>query len=182
MQDKDIFFFTFVNGFIIWTIYFVVDSGSADRIQRFDNLQKKALRRIEYCINVENRQDKDVLLKKYKIEDLRLRRKRNLVKIMHTLSANSENLKTVSAETERELRSIKKVKMKNDFTSKIKSLTVPSTEESDYGMLYHQCYKKKKIRTFSNEKSHYIRSKMDYINVCLILILHASNYCKYVYI
>ena len=41
-------------------IDFVVDSGSADRIKRLDSLQKKALRRIEYCINVENRQDKDV--------------------------------------------------------------------------------------------------------------------------
>ena len=83
-------------------IDFVVESGSADRIQRLDNLKKKAIRRIEYCKNVENRQDKKVLQGKYKIEDLALRHKRNLVKIIHTLSAGRENLKTVS--TVRELR------------------------------------------------------------------------------
>ena len=30
-------------------IDFTIDSGSADRIQKLDNLQKKAVRRIEYC-------------------------------------------------------------------------------------------------------------------------------------
>ena len=104
-------------------IDFVVDSGSADRIKRLDTLQKKALRRIEYCINVENRQDKDVLQDKYKIEDLKLRRKRNLLKIMHTLSSDSENLKTVSIE--RDHRSTTKVKLKNDFTSKTKVFNSP---------------------------------------------------------
>ena len=104
-------------------IDFVVDSGSADRIERLDTLQKKALRRIEYCINVENRQEKDVLQDKYKIEDLKLRRKRNLLKIMHTLSSDSENLKTVSIE--RDLRSTTKVKLKNDFTSKTKVFNSP---------------------------------------------------------
>ena len=104
-------------------IDFVVESGSADHIRRLDDLQKKAIRRIEYCINVENRQDKKVLQGKYKIDDLVLRRKRNLVKIIHTLSADRENLKTVS--TVRELRSMTKVKMKNDFTSKTKVFNSP---------------------------------------------------------
>ena len=104
-------------------IDFVVDSGSADRIQRLDTLQKKALRRIEYCINVDNRQDKKVLQDKYKIEDLKLRRKRNLAKIMHTLSSDRDNLKTVS--TGRDLRSTTKVKIKNDFTSKTKVFNSP---------------------------------------------------------
>ena len=31
-------------------IDFAVESGSVDRVQRLDNLQKKAIRRIEYCI------------------------------------------------------------------------------------------------------------------------------------
>ena len=100
-------------------IDFVVESGSANHIQKLDTLQKKALRRIEYCMNVENRQDKKALQGKY----LKLRRKRNLVKIIHTLSADSENLKTVSAV--RELRSTTKVKMKNDFTSKTKVFNSP---------------------------------------------------------
>ena len=53
-------------------INFVVDSGSADRVQKLENLQKEALQGIEYCVNVENRQDKKVLLEKYKIEELKL--------------------------------------------------------------------------------------------------------------
>ena len=32
-------------------IDFIIDSSSADRIQKLDNLQKKAVRRIEYCPN-----------------------------------------------------------------------------------------------------------------------------------
>ena len=83
----------------------------------------QAIRRIEYCINVENRQDKKVLQGKYKIEDLALRRKRNRVKIIHTLSADRENLKTVT--TVSELTSTTKVKMKNDFTSKTKVFNSP---------------------------------------------------------
>ena len=104
-------------------IDFVVESGSADRVQRLDNLQKKAVRRIEYCMNAEIRQDKSVLQGRYKFEDLGLRRKRNLVKIIHILSTNSENLKAIS--TVRELRSTTKVKMKNDFTSKTKVFNSP---------------------------------------------------------
>ena len=63
-------------------IDFVIDSGSADRIQKLDTLQKKAIRRIEYCPLPANRKDIVTLQKLYKIEPLRLRRKRNLVKIM----------------------------------------------------------------------------------------------------
>ena len=96
-------------------IDFVVDSGSCDRVQKLDRLQKKALRRIEYCINPDDRQDTDLLMVKYNIEELRLRRKRNLVKIMYTQSKNIENLKATSVE--RTLRSANKVKMKNDFTN-----------------------------------------------------------------
>ena len=43
-------------------IDFVVESGSADRIQRLDSLQKKAIHRIEYCPVPENRKTLDVLL------------------------------------------------------------------------------------------------------------------------
>ena len=47
-------------------IDFVVESGSADRIQKVDTLK--------YCMVPENRQNLDVLMEKYKIECLRLRR------------------------------------------------------------------------------------------------------------
>ena len=39
---------------------FSIDSGSADRILKLDNLQKKAVHRIEYCPYPEN-----ILMKKY---------------------------------------------------------------------------------------------------------------------
>ena len=57
-------------------IYFVVESGSADRIKKLDTFQKKAIRRIEYCMVPENRQSIDVYLEKYKIESLHLRQKK----------------------------------------------------------------------------------------------------------
>ena len=104
-------------------IDFVVESGSADRIQRLENLQKKAVRRVEYCKIPENRQNFDVLLGKYKIESLKLRRKRNLVKIMYSQSSCSKNLKIDAVKIN--LRSKKKVQIKKDFTSKTKILNSP---------------------------------------------------------
>ena len=89
-------------------IDFVVDSGSFDRVLKLDRLKKKALHRIEYCINLKDRQDTDVLMVKYNIEEIRLRRKGNLVKIMYPQSQSIENLKTTSVE--RTLRSANKIK------------------------------------------------------------------------
>ena len=60
---------------------------------------------------------------KYNIEELRLRRKRNLVKIMYTQSKNIENLKATSVE--RALRSGNKMQMKNDFTNITKVYNSP---------------------------------------------------------
>ena len=77
--------------------------------------KKKAIRRIEYCINFEDREDTDVLCDKYKIENLRLRRKRNLAKIMYTQSTDVQNLKVDTIKMN--LRSKKNVHMKTDFTS-----------------------------------------------------------------
>ena len=94
----------------------VVDSGSADRVKKLDTLEKKAIRRIEYCINVENKQEINVLRVKYKIEDIKLRRKRNLPKIMYFQSLNIDNLKKEIIE--RNLRSKNKIKLENNFTSK----------------------------------------------------------------
>ena len=60
---------------------------------------------------------------KYNIEELRLRRKRNLVQIMYTQSKNTENLKATSVK--RTLRSANKIKMKNDFTNITKVYNSP---------------------------------------------------------
>ena len=53
-------------------------------------------------------------MEKYNIESLRLRRKRNLAKIMYTQSSKIDNLSTTNIV----LRSTHKVKMQKDFTSK----------------------------------------------------------------
>ena len=103
-------------------IDFVIDSGSADRIQKIDNLQNKAIRRIEYCMDTENRQDKKKLSDEYKI-NLRLRQKRNLVKIIYSQSKNVDNLELVFSG--KNLRSTNKVKLKNDFTSKTRVFNSP---------------------------------------------------------
>ena len=43
-------------------IDFTIDSNSADRIQKLDHLQKKAVRRIEYRLHPENRQNFEILM------------------------------------------------------------------------------------------------------------------------
>ena len=101
----------------------VVESGLADRIQKLDTLQKKAIRRIDYCMAPENKQSLDVLLEKYKIESLHVRRKGNLLKIMCSQSPCSQNLKVDTVKIN--LRSKKKVPMKKDFTTKTKILNSP---------------------------------------------------------
>ena len=104
-------------------IDFVIDSSSVDRVKRLDTLQNKALRRIEYCMIKENRLEYSVLQKKYNIEDLRLRRDRNLIKIMH---AKSPVLKSVDSESHSiELRSNSKVKIKMDNTAKTRVFNSP---------------------------------------------------------
>ena len=96
-------------------IDFVVDSASADRVKELDNLQKKALRRIEYCVNSELKLGYPALQDKYNIEDLQLRRKRNLVKIIH---GQKDTLKTEKInDYVVKLRSKEKVKITNSFTS-----------------------------------------------------------------
>ena len=104
-------------------IDFVIDSSSADRVKRLNNLQNKALRRIEYCMNKENRLDYLELQEKYNIEDLKLRRNRNLVKIIH---ARSPSLKSDDAENHCiVLRSDSKVKIKMDYTAKTRVFNSP---------------------------------------------------------
>ena len=104
-------------------IDFVVESCTVDRISKLDRLQNKALRRVEYCINREQRMDIDCLAIKYNIEPLHLRRKRNLVKIMHKTTKNINNVDP--ARPLMDLRSRPKVKLKSKFTSVTKVYNSP---------------------------------------------------------
>ena len=62
-------------------------------------------------------------MEKYKFEELKLRRKRNLVKIMHTQSKKTDYVEIKS--NDRNLRSTEKINLKNTFTSKTKVLNSP---------------------------------------------------------
>ena len=97
-------------------INFVVDSGRKDGVSKSDHLQEKAIRRIEYCIDEDARKEVDVLQEEFDIESMALRRKRNLVKIIHKTSKDEANLEVVRPKMD--LRSKAKVKLKNEIKFK----------------------------------------------------------------
>ena len=104
-------------------IDFVVESGTSEKISRLDRLQEKALRRIEYCVDPTERKSYAVLQKEFNIEPLSLRRKRNLVNIVHKISKDESNLNVERPNMD--LRSKAKVKLKNGFTSNTKVYNSP---------------------------------------------------------
>ena len=104
-------------------IDFVVESGSSDRIKKLTRLQEKAIRRIEYCFEKESRKEIAVLQSDFNIEPLSLRRKRNLVIIVHKTSKNNVNIESFKPNIA--LRSKPKVKLKHNFTSITKVYNSP---------------------------------------------------------
>ena len=96
-------------------IDFVVESRTSDRINKLDRLQDKAIRRIEYCFDKKQRKEIDVLQKEFNIESMSLRRKRNLVKIVHRSSKDKTNVDISRPGID--LRSKPKVKLENKFTA-----------------------------------------------------------------
>ena len=95
-------------------IDFVIDSCSKNGIDKIDNLEKRALRRIEYCLTSENRLSYDELRIKYRIERLNVRRKHSLLRIMYDKSKDLKNIEDISHGIN--LRSRKKVKLKTAFS------------------------------------------------------------------
>ena len=69
----------------------VIDSSSKENITKLDKLQNKAIRRIKYCINKDQRKDIDVLHCEYDIGKLFVRRNRILA-IMYRESKNVHNI------------------------------------------------------------------------------------------
>ena len=95
-------------------IDFIVESGTKEKIEKLDKLQDRALRRIEYCVNPVDRLEYGALRSKYNIEELEVRRKRSLLRIMYDQSKDENNIVVVTHDIN--LRSNSKVKLKNKFS------------------------------------------------------------------
>ena len=93
---------------------FVIDSGIKANIDRLDRLQTRTIRCIEYQLDRTKRRDLNMLYKRYKLEPLESRRKRNLVKLMYSESKNPLNRDNYRPKIV--LRSSKSVKMSHKFT------------------------------------------------------------------
>ena len=96
-------------------IDFVIESSNKNCISKINKLQERALRRIEYCYNPEERLDYIELQVMYNIESLDVRRRRTLLRIMYSQSIQSENVGIITHDIN--LRSKNKVKLKNEFSS-----------------------------------------------------------------
>ena len=91
-------------------------------------MQNRALRRIEYCKNQANRLENNELKNKYKMEELSLRRKRSLLRIMYDQSKEEDNIDVISHDIN--VRSRGKIKLKNKFSRLMKLHSSP---------YYHDC-------------------------------------------
>ena len=91
----------------------IIDS-SRESILKIGKLQDKTLRRIEYCNNLLDRLEYDELRRQYNIEQLLVRRKRSLLRIMYNQSENGQHFEVV--EHNIGLQSRCTVKMKNKFS------------------------------------------------------------------
>ena len=92
---------------------FVVDSANQQLVVRLDKLQEKALRLAEYRSNVKKK-EMSILKSDFNIEDLEIRRKRSLLRLMYIQSKVDGNLQSKGSYMN--LRSSNKVKMKSNFT------------------------------------------------------------------
>ena len=79
------------------------------KIDKF--LERLLVRLIEYYPIKDNREDIDVLFLMYNIEPLKIRWKRNLIKLMHDQSKDIENVHLKHCNIK--LRSSNKIKMKS---------------------------------------------------------------------
>ena len=93
---------------------FLIDSANQKHIDNLERLQERILRVIEYESISTNRKEMSILKNSLGIEDLSVRRKRSLLRIMYSQSKKPMNVQ--NDESNMTLRSSKKVKLKSDFT------------------------------------------------------------------
>ena len=93
---------------------YIIDSGTKKNIDKLDNLQTKAIRCIEHQHDTEKRKCMANLYHRFKLEPLKNRRRRNLVKLMYIESKKSVNIEMHRPKMT--LRSSNSVKLTHRFT------------------------------------------------------------------
>ena len=99
---------------------FTVDSGTKVVVDRLDRLHTRALRCIEYRLDLNSRMNINDLYHRYNLESLETGRKRNLLKILFIERKSELNIDVYRPQ--RVLRSTSNVKMKHKFTRLTKVL------------------------------------------------------------
>ena len=94
----------------------LMDSAYQYSLSSLDNIQKRAIRLIEYEREYQNRNDIKVLMKDYGIESIRHRRELQLLSFMYNESLDKTNLNQTS--TSLILRSSNKIKFREKLTRK----------------------------------------------------------------
>ena len=93
---------------------FLIDSANQKCIDKLERLQERVVRVIEYEPLSNKRKEMSNLKISMNIDDLSVRRKRSLLRIMYSQSKQTLNVQ--NDESKMSLRSSKKVKLKSDFT------------------------------------------------------------------
>ena len=71
---------------------YIIDSGTQCKIDKLERIQERIVRTTEYEYKVDKRENIDALKIRYNIENLKTRRKCNLLKIMFNQSRDCENI------------------------------------------------------------------------------------------
>ena len=103
---------------------FVLDSSNKKCTDRLERLHKRAIRKIEYKIDTEQKDSYDVLLRAYNLTTLYRRRVEHLLILMYKKSKSDKEIIN-HQKPKIELRSKNKVKFKCPFTDKTKVQNSP---------------------------------------------------------
>ena len=103
---------------------FVIDSSNKDCTDRLERLHKRAIRKIEYKFDCENKTAFDILLKTYNLTTLYRRRAEQLLFFMYKKRKLDKDMLQLQRH-KMELRSKNKVQFKHIFTDKTKVQNSP---------------------------------------------------------
>ena len=102
---------------------FIADSATNENTEKLERLHKRAVRKIEYCQNHNEKGQYDIVLKLFGLTSLYQRRAEHLLTFIYKYKGD-----IVAIDPQRpkiELRSKNKVKLKTSFTSKTKVQNSP---------------------------------------------------------